>query len=284
MDYFRPYEYNMSTSIATNVANGHFVCPFIAAMGASGEAVFSYQQQETVAIAGIHYTFGATLNDAESVKLLNAFKVDGKGHALAVTLHTPDNLKEVLAAAIARANDGEEDAEEKLAGDLYDGLLAAIGSDELVNTVEHVDISGVVVHIDASGGADDMASNLNEPRCNVIYTQIPGARLSQSAYMDVSGEEKLTTALPLNKGDTLTFVFDVQVNEVEPTKSTTIATGLNQGNDTTADGAVSNVPGQYTSGLSFTMPSKRIAFNLKFTNGSGPFTVGGSAGLNAPPS
>jgi hypothetical protein len=255
----------MSGSTATTTTT-RFISPYVAQMSADGSANFVYVQQETVSIAGIDYEFDTTLDEALTKRLLEAFTVSGNGDSAKVTLSNSQDLQDVLKAAInglaeAKRAVGVEDigVTEQLRRDLWNGLYVAIGADSLVNTVENLDVTDVVVIVDSSGGAADMADEMNDDRATVIYTQIPAAGLN--LYMDAS-ENQDTSALPLSGGDVLTFVFDINMENVEPTKTQTDITG------TEGTAVASN----YTSGLSYSLASKRCAFNLKMAGGSGKIT------------
>lgn len=280
-----------------------FICPFVAAMDASGAANFSYVQQETVMIAGIDYNFAATLDAPDTKSLLEAFLVSGNGpdNGFSVTLSGSANLQTVLAKYINSAVETASPAagaavgrtlNAQLVEDLKNGLKAAINgagayagantdpSDNLINTVENLDVTGVEVTVNAAGGAAAMAAGLTDAthgqnRCELIYTQIPPANLN--VYMD-SSENQVTSALPLQGGDVLVFVWDVDVDDVVPTKAQVDVTGANGAQ--AASGAqsqttVSNVAGAYTSALHYNEPSKRCAFALTMA-GSGKI-----AGLRA---
>jgi hypothetical protein len=249
----------MSSSIATTASN-RFIAPYVASMDADGSANFVYVQQETVSITGIDYQFDVTLDEALTKKLLEAFTVSGHGvdDDANVTLEAPQDLQDVLKEVIngasfeAKRAVGADDigVTEQLRRDLWAGLYAAIGADNLVNTVENLDVTDVSVIVDSSGGAADMASEMTDDRATVIYTQIPAAGLN--VYMDASSEEQDTSALPLSGGDVLTFVFDIDLSNVVPSKSQVDITGT--------EGTA--VEGKYTSGLHFNLASKRCAFNL----------------------
>jgi hypothetical protein len=261
-----------SPDAATGAAR--FIAPFVAGMNAVGDASYNYIYQETVSIAGIDYEFDATLTEPDSAKLLNAFTVSGKGTDanFNVALTSVQDFKDVLIACINGKNVATKNgssAEGRLASDLTDGLLAAIFGDDLINTVQDIAFTNVSVTLDSSGGSANMADGLDVDRCKLIYTQIPWQ--TRSSYMDAS-ENQTVTALPLIKDDVLTFVFDVNVASVTPGKAqvdVTAATG--------APVTSSTVSGQYTSSLSYTLGSKRIAFNLKI---SAAAANGEVAGLN----
>jgi hypothetical protein len=75
--------------------------------------------------------------------------------------------------------------------------------------------------------------------------------------MDAS-ENQVTSALPLQGGDVLVFVWDVNLGDVTPNKSQVDVTGA----------IGTPVAGGYTSNLHYNEPSKRCAFALTMA-GSG---------------
>ena len=259
-------------SASTTSAN-HYVVPFVAAMDASGSAAFEYVQQETVSITGIDYTFDAQLSSANSKKLLEAFTVSGNGPAdsFLVTLSNSADLQAVLASVINGADEaknGAADATSQLIADLHAGLTAAIGTDTLINTVENLDVTAVDVTIDAAGGAAAMAAGLTDAKCDLIYTQIPEAALNlyKKGGSGTDQEDQVTDALPLQQGDVITFVFDVDLSDVVPTK-----TQVNTGETGAANGG-GDVAGEYTSSLHYNLASKRIAFNIQMSGSTGAFS------------
>jgi len=287
---------------SVSTALNKFICPFVAAMGATGSANYAYVQQEKVTIAGIDYNFAATLSAADTKKLLEAFTVSGNGPAngFNVTLSGSGDLQAVLAAYIASALETSSPAAGAVAGrtlnaqlvaDLANGLKAAINGagayasapndgtgpafgaappnsiDGLINTVENLDVTNVSVTVDALGGALAMATGLTDARCDLIYEQIPATGLN--LYMDAS-ENQVTSALPLAGGDVLVFVWDVDLQDVVPVKSQLqVPAGQTPG---TAPVSVADIAGNYTSGLHYNEPAKRCAFALTMAGGSGKIT------------
>jgi hypothetical protein len=261
----------MSTTTASTGA-AKFVVPYVASMDASGAADYVFVQQETVAIAGIDYEFDAILTVERAAALCNAFTVSGKGvdESLNVVLSDAAGLQAVLTSVINGANEAENASSSKTATtqleyDLHQGLLAAINSDNLLNTVQDVDFINVDVTIDSSGGAADMTDNLSDERCRLIYTQIPfGLR-----YQDASENSEIS-ALPLLGGDVITFVFDVDLSDVVPAKSQVdINTSADPAGVTTGQEA-----GNYISGIHFNLASKRIAFNIAMPGDAGAELTG----------
>jgi hypothetical protein len=261
----------MSTSSATTAAK-RFIAPFVAAMDASGAAAFDYVQQETVSIAGIQYEFDRTIFESGAAILLNCFTVSGNGpsgEGFQVTVTDPVVLHGYLkafingdggSASVSSLNANNKTPTQQFIANLHAGLTAAISNDDLINTVENLDVTDVDVTLDASGGASNMIDGLTAARCNLIYTQIPKETLN--LYMDGS-ENQVTSALPLQKGDVLTFVYDVHLSDVVPVKSY-----LNTGADATALAdplSGTAVSEKYTSSLHYELPSTRIAINVRMT-------------------
>lgn len=255
------------SSVSTSASR--FIAPYVATMDASGAADYVYVQQENISIAGIDYEFDVTLStNAMAIKLLDSFTVSGNGvnGNLNVSLTNITDFQEVLRAVINGAEEASRNnktATTQLETDLHAGLYAAISGDELINSVQNLDVTGVEVTIDASGGASDMAGNMNDERCRLIYTQIPfGSRVGK--YYDAS-ENQTTSALPLLAGDILSFVFDVDVSDVVPVKT---QTDINTSADPNAVTS-GQVNGNFTSSLHYNLASKRIVFNITMPGTAG---------------
>lgn len=229
-----------------------FVVPIIADMDASGAATLGVIQQETVAITGIHYEYDVSLNEVDSAKLLNAFKVHGRGPTAAdadggfyVELLNSTDLKALLAAGIDGSN-----AAADLRAFAKASIESAINSDNLINTVEDATINVTSFTVDASGAAVDMDSKLKaeQDATNTIYTQIPSSTLN--LYMDAD-EGATTDALPMKPRDTLTFVFDC-------TPTVTVSKTLTQDSSVYGD----PVTGAYAPALNAAVENRRLAFNF----------------------
>jgi len=262
--------------MSVSTTSVRMIAPYVADMDASGAASFDIVRQEEYQIDGIDYEFDAELSDAKSVQLLNCFTVTGKGPSNAnpadanfnVALTDAATLQALLMSVIngedeAVAVSGGNTATSQLAVDLHTGLVAAIAGDDLINTAENVDVSNVSVTIDSSGGAANMAAGLTDNRCKLIYTQVPKTTLN--LYMDAS-ENATTSALLLKKGDTLTFVFDINLSDVVPAKEwvdVTADPGVTTGGAAQAD--ATPVADKYESSLHYDLATKRVAFNVKLS-------------------
>jgi hypothetical protein len=281
-------------------------------------------QQQAVSIAGIDQVFACeTADDAQSAKLLNCFTVSGYGsgagvdasnNELSVVVDAKADFQEVLIDAIERAIAESNSAEDAAAGVsstnandfMTDGLKADLDAlllrlyapqttrtgvavtnpgDEMANTVKGLlRWDSVSVVLDSSGGAANMWDDLAAVPADVrsIYLQIPEA--TQALYLDANDNPN-TAALPMQKGDTLTFVFNVSSNAVafhDAGNAETDEAALNPTPD--AGVSQSQVP---ESGyvrdanqlhLSYTGPARRLAFKIKIKGESGPVS-----GLKAAP-
>jgi len=287
----------MPTSPQTNV--DRMIVPYIGEMNADGSANYQYVQQETYQIAGVDYEFDVTLDVATSEKLLKCFDVSGKGIdggfdvALVNQADAADVLADVInggggvtaaarvAAGAAKRAADNKDATAQLVDDLHAGLVAAIAGDGLNNSVENLNVTEVVVSMQSAAGAADMASHLagNNNYCKLLYTQIPPATLA--LYMDASGtptaENSNTRALPLKKGDKLTFVWDVDLSNVVPNKTQVDITFAGANTPIAPNtGGVAVAPNVetlagYSSALHYDLQRKRIAFNVQLSSGGDRF-------------
>ena len=267
-----PVYQSYTTPTAPNVAtaidvSGVFVAPYIAAMGASGEAVISTIQQQTVTITDINYALTYVADVANSVKLLNAFDVSGHGPdgGYSVRLSNPDALAEVLKVALEAqslaANGGA------LKTDVASRIRYLIQADGLVNSVQNID-AALTMTIDTSGGATNAAAEMTDAYAKLIYQQIPKGTQGASGlglYMDAS-EEPITPALPLAKGDKVVFVWDIAVDTLSPTYAPGSAQSGETG--TSAANVAGNFSGSFSNIVGFT---RRLALYVKLTDGTGKF-------------
>ena len=263
----------MSGTVATDTSGPQIrvIVPTIGAFDASGSATFKYLQQETVTIANIDREFDTPLSEDETKKILEAFTVAGKGPSAGagqfnVTLTDALGLEQVLVTAIGSATDTDGNtADVALGNDITGSLVSQIQSDGLINTVEDAALSAITLALDASGGAIDLAGQLDVSACERIYLQIPATTLS--LYMDAS-ENQTTSALPLAVGDKLTFVFDIWVSTVAVTAQQVVITGDISGGTINGNTDINSgiVTGEYTSTITASsLPTKRYAFNLTMT-------------------
>lgn len=281
-----------TSTAETNVAGCRIVNVAITTLDASGDAHHEYVQQDKVTITGIHYEFNAELDLEESCNLLNCFDVSGNGpnDGFAVnfaadvggTVTGQDALAYILAdaldlqgggwapKALGGSSAGDTDSTvTMLQKDLWMGLVDVIRSDGLVNTVEDVLLrSEVGVSIDAAKAGADCAAELagSQEHRNILFTQLPQSNFA--LYSDAS-ENTTTGALPMKDGDILTFVFDCDMDDVEPTSQIQVSKGAG-GSAASPAGYVptgSNV--NLASKIHYNMGSKRLAINLKVRNPAG---------------
>ena len=280
-----------------------------------------------VEVSGIDSQFDISLNEADSIKLLNGFTVSGFSvdcrlgkkdpnmSALAVAL-AGDDFKSVVAASIGSAQNSanpKETIDKYLANELRNAFRAAFGSylptgtitgdeddaveDNGIDSTQVEDattdpakdaratvgavavtltttITGFKVDVltDASTAATNLvtqhAENSSSAPAN-IFRQIP--RASWVQYLnDASGWATTylnTNALPMLKGDTLTFVFDMDVNTAGANAPNSTAEDVPISGDQSTDYGVQK--------FSLNLANRRVALNIKLTNdASGPFDVG----------
>ena len=294
---------------------------------------------QVVNITGIDERFDISLNEADSIKLLNGFTVSGfsvdcrlgqKDPNLAanwgVDLSSGD-FKSMMEQVIENALDASgEKVDQYLANQLRNAFKAAFigylptktfGPDSDATAGPGSDSSQSVSAGAAPGAPSTPATDANTTVGSVsvnLTTTVNGFKVDvltdkaeaaaaliarhqaiessvktifrQSAWLsylnDVSGWATTylnTDALTMKKGDTLTFVFDMDVSTAGAEGGAT---------DTNEDVPLSGVQtvngGWGKSEFALNLANRRVAFNIKlWTNGeSGPFSVGG-AGLRVQP-
>lgn len=304
---------SLNATAETNVAGCRVVNVAITTLDASGDASHSYVQQDKVTITSIDYEFDISLNLAQSCALLNCFDVSGNGpnDGFAVQL-AADAIggatgQVVLASIIADALDGQGSAGaavwaslakggstagdmdttvSMLQKDLWQGLVDVIRSDGLVNTVEDVLLRNEVgVSIKAAEAAAACAAELagSQGHRNILFTQLPQANFA--LYSDAS-ENTTTGALPMKNDDILTFVFDCDMPDVEPTSQIQVSKGAG-GSAASPAGYVPTGNNVVASKIHFNMGKKRIALNLQVRNPAGaagaafPVSAPGTNGIQA---
>lgn len=273
----------------------------------------SMAAQKKVVITGIDAAFTyETLSDEESAALLNGFlvagygagtEVDASNNALSVVMD-PDAaysapFKAILAKAIMQAsanatnNSGSNAAEflkNGLAADLtvlaqrlFNSQVTTVGitvtdpSDNLVDTIKgRLTFSGESVSLDASGGATNMWTDLQAVPLDPlnIYLQIPEETLALYQVAGPADDTPTTAALPMARGDTLTFVFDVASEAVKfsdagnlgPDGVASVAPldpGVSMGENVT----YARGPNQLQ--LTYSAPPRRLAFQIKLSGAAG---------------
>lgn len=297
---------SLNSTAETDVGVVRIVNVAITTLDASGDAHHEYVQQDKVTITNIDYEFNVDLTLAQSCALLNCFDVSGNGPndgfkvELAADALDGSTGQIILAAIIADALDGQGSAGagewasvatggstvgdtdstvSMLQKDLWQGLVDVIRSDGLINTVEDVLLRDEVgVSINAAKAGEDCAAELagSGPHRNILFTQLPQGNFDK--YMDAS-EDTVTGALPMKDGDVLTFVFDCNMPNVEPTSQIQVSKG---DGGTAADpaGYVPTGTNVVASKIHYDMGSKRIALNLKVRNTAG--VAGAAFPVSAP--
>ena len=237
-------------TLSTNASQQEYVAPFIAQMVADAAGSVGVLQRANVSITGVDETFELCLSAAESVKLLNAFRVY-KSDAGAVdgVLDTSagvtvDMLNEVdfkaalrsaLDSAMSTNNHLGVDSADAAAKKTIDGYLKReayvdtrdqLAYDTLANLLEASDLASFQMTLDISGAAKNMFDQLNGNGANApryrrtIFTQLPEsnseAYLAPRPAADLSGNynaEDITDIkfLPFRSGDKIYFVFDAVV-------------------------------------------------------------------------
>jgi hypothetical protein len=270
-------------------------------------------QEKTVSIAGIDAVFTYTCaDDEESAKVLNAFTCtgysqgDASNNDLSVLMATDgtraDDFKALLMKAINEATSAASTenpltvvnnptAQAYLLDGLKDDLAVLIGrlfnpqvtTTSVVlsdggfssNTIKGLlNFSDEQLALDASGGAADMWASMDASGSEhplTIYTQIP--RLTSNLYIDAS-DNMTTSALPMQKGDSLVFVFDVTSSAVSFTdlgNTASIELGSDGAGDVSVNPAAPGAAGRYEENLSvaYTPNARRLAFEVKLSGSSG---------------
>lgn len=225
--------------------------------------------QETQAIAGIHFFATSTLSTENTYKFLNSFDVSGYGPAsLSVVVGNKNDFREVILAAL---EDAKSSIESQFDTDIENQLKMWIQNDDLFNTVQNTS-NNVDVFLDTSSGATSMADGYETTPnyAEILYTQIPNTGLM--VYEDVS-EEPITSALPLQGGDKVTFVFSCTPQVSSITYSQSSITDADVTND---------VAGQYSGNLtSMTAASRKFALTVTMA-GSGKLSCARDPGATAP--
>lgn len=287
------------------------VCPVISSMNMteSATAETSTLEEKKVTITGIDQLFQyATASASEAAALLNAFDVSGYGDLLTVSMDVNGAaaFKALLKKAIDDGtsanvdasghavgtdkaidflNDGLKDDLQTLIGNYFNAMNVA-GAAALVNTVKYkiTGFSQQTVVLDASGGAAQMWSDLSDNSDDLlnIYLQIPQATLNM--YKDGS-DNPTTAALPLQNGDSLTFVFDVLPSAVVFTQGANNSTRVrgpmygvvNRADDlsfndisvnltTPGDAGDYDIASGSNMSLNWTPNSRRLAFEVAVAN------------------
>lgn len=203
---------NTSLELSTDAAQQKYIAPFIAQMVADAAGTVGVLQRAAVTITGVDETFNLVLSEADSVKLLNAFRVyktdnlsanDGvltdssAGVAVDIISSREVDFKAALRAALDSAkSDGQHysvgladsgeasdlsncSIENYLKRETYIDTRDQLAYDTLANLLEASDLASFTMQLDVSGAAKNMydqlnGSGVNAPRYRrTIFTQLP---------------------------------------------------------------------------------------------------------------
>lgn len=255
-------------------ASGVYVAPYVAAMDASGSADIATIRQQKVRIEDIHYALTHVLDEANSVKLLNAFDVSGYGPAggFNVRVSNKDALAEVLKVALDAKTLGATGS--PLKTDIANRIKYLIQADGLINSVEDVNAS-LTVGVDTSGGATNAANEIYAAPsyAEILYRQIPKGTYQVSGlglYMDAS-EEPITRAMPMARGDKIVFVWDIALANIVPTFTPGALAGTGEGNVASGSTDATAYSGSMTVAL-----TRRLALTIQLdeaANGTKAFSL-----------
>ena len=240
--------YSQNASASTSATQ--FLVPLYSRIDAQGEAKVTLVQQETVNMPyDVSFNWAAP-SESDCAGLLNGFQLAQDGDNLTAKMRSlpavaETNFRASLQKCIEVAVDevaGRELPAHNLKDYLYDrtkSSFASIYGDDVANILE-TDWS-LRVTVDSAGGAHNMWNDLvadstaknSAGACLLLAEQIPNS--TYMVYTDAS-ENMLTDALPLHNGDTLVFMFNV--NLVTVTKDitnvqagATLVDALNQAKD-----------------------------------------------------
>jgi hypothetical protein len=190
-----------------NAAGGStFVAPFYADMDVSGATSLTVAKQQKVTMS-YDLSFNAELSEADSAQLVNSFvlRQDGSGNMIADISNNAAFVR-VLRRVIMDASNNDLKCLDRVIYDSISTDLSGVYGDAIANDLES--FFGVSVHVDASGGATNLWSDMQVDGSypTTIAVQIPND--NYLAYCDTS-ENIHTNALPLVSGDKLVFLFSV---------------------------------------------------------------------------
>jgi len=306
-----------AVTVNTGSAGCTIVARPVAALDASGEASLVTLEQVTVSVS-YDDLYRVTLSDADAIKLLNSFTLDGSGTSFACTLDNSADFQEVLTSAMRDAA-GVSYTSTNASIDVVGNTLSQNLMAEILNTFKSIyedtipnvlqsdwDISNNVAY---AAGALDMADKLVPEEAELLAQQLPESNYIE--YMDAS-ENTTTHALPLKRGDKLVFVFYLREAAVarvdKKTPGSTVEAALAAGVAATAAAPPTNATAGTSGGstvtpatsaaaagqsavgggpygdsmqtVTYASNTRTVAFELVMSSGSSPFSVGG-AGLKA---
>jgi hypothetical protein len=213
-------------TLSTDAAAQTYVAPFIASMYAHAEGTVGVLQRANVSITGVDETFDLCLSAADSVKLLNAYRVyKSDAGAVDAVLDTSagvtvdmrsSDAAEVFRGAVRAALesalstgehmpvDAEQVAAKRIIADYlkretYVDTRDQLAFDTLADLLQASDLASFSMELDVSGAAADMYNKMNGAGANApryrrtLFTQLPES--NTEAYLAPKPEGDLADNL-----------------------------------------------------------------------------------------
>ena len=259
------------------------IAPMKADMTGDSEGKIGVALEQQVAFAGIHAAFEAVFDEAASIKLLQCFTVEEKNTGLGtndnpvdqaplldVTLESGKeaDFKASLVAlfnnAIAKAQWAPSGSVGQKVEDLFqdamvESIKTALKGNDFLDILEASNPMAVAVTLQKEAGATSMYGKISASgattaaKRRLFLTQIPLPTLN--GYLVLEADK--ANYLPLKAGDSMTFVFDIDVEAPD--------TLLAVGKDATAtEGGVAGVEGT-TLEAGITEPSSSALYGATYT-------------------
>jgi hypothetical protein len=143
------------------------------------------------------------------------------------------------------------------------GSASKLGASTVVQTST---VSAYGFHLDVSGGAaaEAMVGALTASHLNSIFMQLPIDNLKDAAVTDSSGNNQVPTKLPLKDGDSITFVFDVEVAATSDANTSNAAIN-GTGNGTAAPSGNTASPSTAQQSISMDLGTRRVAVTITYS-------------------
>ena len=269
-----------------STGNNEYIAPVIAEMYGAASGTYGTLQKSKVTITNIDEIFGYVLSEADSVNLLNMFRVgdaDLSGQdgmldssanvTVSVLMDLSGAFKEVIVKALSNAlSEGLhkkvnslDAATNRVPGQYlemkaYEDTKTSLGYDTLADMVAADDLASFTASLDVSGGAKSLVAKLNANNDTTaaarraMFTQLPEA--NTETYLtpqDISGiysAEGINAIdfLPFVVGDKFVCVFDTTIGETTINENT-VAPGKGAAITRVAmDAYVPNIKEQATEG------------------------------------
>ena len=308
---------------AVTSASDIFVAPVVAALDVNASASITILQKLSVSM-DYNDRYDISLNLADSCSLLNCFDISGRGESFDVMAVHATQFKAVMKKILDNAictSTGTQTASATTDGAVItpaDFSAAATGftvhqtlNNQLLQLFKNIYTDGIAnilqssytfsTSVDTSGAAADMWAKLDadsQKAAEVIAQQIPLGNWNLymspagSLVTGVSGENPLTSALPMKAGDKLVFLFrtdeEITVERGQNTAGSTLDTAgaVAPGADaatvaSVADGAENFLnPYGNTLALSYKYNQRTIAFFVEV--GGAALNVGDAFACDAP--